>query len=298
MLLMVRSWRGRIGIAIIATFALLALLAPWIDRYAPAEQHLQDAYSAPSATYWLGTDQLGRDQYSRLVHGARVSLTVGVITQVVAVGLGVSVGLAAGLSGRSVDSLLMRVTDVAYSFPDLLLVILLVSIFGTSGPMLVLAIGLVSWTTIARLVRAQVLSLREEPFVVAARALGASEWSVAWRHLLPNVMGPVIVTATFGVPAAIFAEAALSLIGLGLPPPAATWGRLVDDSRSALFVAPHLAVSSCGAIALTMLGFSFLGDTLHEALDPRVARRQLRGQFEQAEIRPGQRPERVLPKAA
>ncbi|MDZ4277922.1 MAG: ABC transporter permease [Dehalococcoidia bacterium] len=267
---LLRNRAAVIGLIVIGVFGLMALAAPLVDRYDPAEQHLDDALEGPSASFWLGTDQLGRDQYSRLVHGARVSLAVGLLTQTIAVGLGVSVGLAAGMGGRRADALLMRLTDVAYAFPDLLMIILLVSIFGSSVTMLVLAIGLVSWTTIARLVRGQVLSLREEEFVLAARALGASDWRIAWRHLLPNVMSPVIVAATFGVPAAMFAEAALAFIGLGLPPPAASWGRLVTDSFDTIRVAPHLAVTSCLAVALTMMSFSFLGDGLRDALDPRA----------------------------
>ena len=264
------------GLAVICLFGLMALFAPWVDRYDPAGQHLDSVLSGPSGRFWLGTDQLGRDRYSRLVHGARVSLAVGVLAQAVAVALGVSVGLTAGMGGRRLDGLLMRLTDVAYSFPDLLMVILLVSVFGSSASMLVLAIGLVNWTTIARLVRGQVLSLREEEFVLAARALGASDSRIAWRHLLPNAMGPVIATAAFGVPSAIFAEAALSFLGLGLPPPAPTWGRLVTDSFSTMFSAPYLAVSSCAAIALTMLSFTFIGDGLRDALDPRATYRSKR----------------------
>jgi oligopeptide transport system permease protein len=261
------------GLIVIGLFGLMALLAPWVSRYDPSSQHLDHVLDGPSTRFWLGTDQLGRDQYSRLVHGARVSLAVGVFAQVVTVGVGLAVGMAAGLGGRRADTLLMRLTDIAYAFPDLLMVILLVSVFGSSATMLVLAIGLVNWPIIARLVRGQVLSLREEEYVVAARALGASDWRIASRHLLPNVLGPVIVTAAFGVPFAIFAEAALSFIGLGLPPPAPTWGRLVTDSFSAMFAAPYLAISSCLAIALTMMGFTFIGDGLRDALDPRTASR-------------------------
>ena len=259
------------GLAVIGLFGLMALLAPWVARYDPAGQHLDAVLDGPSTRFWLGTDQLGRDQYSRLVHGARVSLAVGVFAQVVTVGVGLAVGMAAGLGGRRADTLLMRLTDIAYAFPDLLMVILLISVFGSSATMLILAIGLVNWPIIARLVRGQVLSLREEEYVLAARALGASDWRIASRHLLPNVLGPVIVTAAFGVPFAIFAEAALSFIGLGLPPPTPTWGRLVTDSFSAIFAAPYLTISSCLAIALTMMGFTFIGDGLRDALDPRTA---------------------------
>ena len=262
------------GLAVIGLFGLMALLAPWVARYDPASQHLDAVLDGPSTRFWLGTDQLGRDQYSRLVHGARVSLAVGVFAQVVTVGVGLAVGMAAGLGGRRADTLLMRLTDIAYAFPDLLMVILLISVFGSSATMLVLAIGLVNWPIIARLVRGQVLSLREEEYVLAARALGASDWRIASRHLLPNVLGPVIVTAAFGVPFAIFAEAALSFIGLGLPPPTPTWGRLVTDSFSAIFAAPYLTISSCLAIALTMMGFTFIGDGLRDALDPRTASRR------------------------
>jgi len=264
------------ALVVLAVLGLAALLAPWIDRYEPTSQHLDAPLASPGERFWLGTDQLGRDQYSRLVHGARISLTVGVASQAIAVVLGVSIGMAAGMGGRWADALLMRVTDVAYAFPDLLLVILLVSVFGSSMSMLILAIALVSWMTIARLVRGQVLALQHEEYVLAARALGASSRRIAFRHLLPGALGPVIVTAAFGVPSAIFAEAALAFIGLGLAPPAPSWGRLVADSFDTMFVAPYLAVSSCLAVAVTMMSFTFLGDGLRDALDPRsTARRPL-----------------------
>ena len=265
------------GLVVVGVLGLLALFAPWVDHHSPTSQQLDATLAGPSTRFWLGTDQLGRDQYSRLVHGARISLTVGLLTQVIAVGLGVAVGMAAGLGGRRADTLLMRLTDVAYAFPDLLMIILLISIFGASVSMLILAIGLVSWTTIARLVRGQVLSLQEAEFVLAARAQGASTWRIAWRHVLPNVLGPVIVTATFGVPAAIYAEGALAFIGLGLAPPTPSWGRMVADSFATIFVAPHLVVSSCLAVAITMMSFTFIGDGLRDALDPRAPRRSLPG---------------------
>jgi oligopeptide transport system permease protein len=195
------------------------------------------------------------------------------------------------MGGRRADTLLMRLTDVAFAFPDLLLIILLVSIFGSSVTMLVLAIGLASWPTIARLVRAQALSLREQEFVLAARAQGAGTWRLACRHVLPNLLGPVIVTAAFGVPSAIFAEAALAFIGLGLPPPAPSWGRLVTDSFGAMFAAPHLAVTSCLAVAITMLAFTFIGDGLRDALDPRtVIPRKARGPIEESAPQTDARP--------
>ena len=279
------------GLVVVGLLGLLALLAPWVDRQGPTDQQLDATLAGPSARFWLGTDQLGRDQYSRLVHGARISLTVGVLAQGVAVSLGVAVGMAAGLGGRRADAALMRLTDVAYAFPDLLMIILLASVFGASVPMLVLAIGLVSWTTIARLVRGQVLALQHEEFVLAARALGANPWRIAWHHLLPNVLGPVIVTAAFGIPAAIFAEGALAFIGLGLAPPTPSWGRLVTDSFNTMFVAPHLVVSSCLAVAATMLSFTFIGDGLRDALDPRAPVRQRPPSAERGRERAGVRAE-------
>jgi oligopeptide transport system permease protein len=266
-----RNRPAHVALVVHIVHGLVALLAPWIDRYEPTEMHFDASLASPSARFWLGTDQVGRDQYSRLVHGARISLTVGVASQAIAVVLGVSIGMAAGMGGRWVDAVLMRLTDVAYAFPDLLLVILLVSAFGASMSMLIVAIALVSWMTIARLVRGQVLALQHEEYVLAARALGASRVRIAFRHLLPGAMGPVIVTAAFGVPAAIFAEAALSYIGLGFS--TASWGYLVGESFDLMRSAPYLAVSSCLAVALTMMSFTFLGDGLRDALDPRSSAR-------------------------
>jgi len=280
------------GLIVICLFGLLALLAPWVDHHDPTHEFnyverdghrvldenrlpIHDGtnkLAGPSRRFWLGTDFLSRDQYSLLVHGARVSLAVGVFTQLIALALGLAVGLTAGLGGRRADALLMRLTDVAYAFPDLLMIILLVSVFGNSVPLMMLAISLASWATIARLARGQTLSLQQEEYVLAARALGATTWRIAWRHLLPNLLGPVIVTAVFGIPAAIFAEATLSFLGLGLPASTMSWGRVVTDSYAEINSAPRLAVTSCAAIAITAMSFSFIGDGLRDALDPRMGR--------------------------
>jgi len=269
------------GAIVLLLTAALATFAPLIDRYPPDRQDASASFEEPSARHWLGTDQLGRDQYSRLVNGTRVSLSVGILTQVVALSLGLSLGVAAGLGFRTLDNLLMRLTDAVYAFPDLLFVILLVSVFrdtvaGSATRTLVVtfvAIGLVSWPNIARLVRAQILSLRQQEFVGAAEALGASRLRVTLVHLLPNALGPVIVTATFGIPAAIFAEAALAFIGLGLPPPTPSWGRLVADGYDAITVHSTLVLAPALAIAVLMMAFTFLGDGLRDALDPRLAAR-------------------------
>ncbi len=267
------------GAAIVLVAAAVAAFAPLIDRYPPSRQDATASFEGPSARHWLGTDQLGRDQYSRLVNGARVSLAVGVLTQAVAVSLGLAVGIGAGLGFRWLDNLLMRFTDAVYAFPDLLFIILLVSVFreavagsATRTAMVIfVAIGLVTWPNVARLVRGQIVSLREREFVKAAEVLGASRLRVAIVHLLPNTLGPVIVAATFGIPAAIFAEAALAFIGLGLPPPTPSWGRLVADGYDAINNHPNLVLAPGLAIAALMMAFTFLGDGLRDALDPRLA---------------------------
>ncbi len=282
-----------VGLAIIVLIGLLALFAPWLDRYPPNHQDLDHRFAGPSWRHWLGTEQLGQDLYSELIHGARVSLAVGVFSQAIAVVVGISVGLAAALGGRRADSALMRLTDVSYSFPDLLLLILLASLFNHSTTLIVLAIGFLSWPTIARIVRGQALSLQHEEFVLAARASGAGGWRIARHHLLPNLLGPVIATATFGVPAAIFAEATLSFIGLG--PLTPSWGQIVLETFDWRSVAPHLFIFACLAIAVTSMSFMLVGDALRDALDPRTAPRR-RSLPDEAPIR-SQEPQ-PLPKAA
>jgi oligopeptide transport system permease protein len=270
-----RVRQNRLAVAaalVILIFAVAALFAPLLAPYHYAQQNYDAIYQGPSGAHWLGTDALGRDVFSRLLEGARTSLSVGVLTQILVLVLGLSVGTAAALGGRHLDSLLMRLTDVAYAFPDLLFIILLRAVLGGSLAMMILAIALVEWTMIARLVRAQLLSLKEQEFALAARALGASEMRIALRHLLPNSLGPVIVALTFGVPQAIFAEASLSFIGIGVAPPLPSWGSMVQDGYQAIFAYPYLVLAPTLAIAMVMLSFTFLGDGLRDALDPRTRR--------------------------
>ncbi len=196
---------------------------------------------------------------------------MGVLSQVLVLVFGLTIGTVAALGGRLLGNLLMRLTDIAYAFPDLLFILLLRAVFGGGLFMIILAIALVQWTTIARLVRGQLLSLKERDFALAARALGASEARIALRHLLPNTLGPVIVALTFGVPQAIFAEAALSFIGIGVAPPLPSWGSMIQDGYQAIFAYPHLVLSPALAIAAVMLAFTFLGDGLRDALDPRTS---------------------------
>jgi oligopeptide transport system permease protein len=264
----------------------LALFAPLVAAYPPTDQLYRtegvaicEQY-APSLRHPFGIDALCRDSFSRFVHGARISLSIGVFTQVVIVGIGMVIGGAAGLGRPWLDNLLMRFTDATYAFPDLLLILLMASALrGTAfgdwaggTPAIFLAIGLVGWVTVARLVRGQVLSLKSREFVVAARALGATETRVFVRHLLPSMLGPVIVAATFGVPSAIFAEAALSYIGIGARPPTPSWGVMVNDGYGVMLVSAWPVLFPAAGIALTMLCFTVLGDALRAALDPRSRR--------------------------
>ena len=268
-----RLTRNRLALGGLIVVGVLALVAftPGIRRYDPYDdQDRQHTYSGPTAQHWLGTDNLGRDNWSRVVTGTRISLQVGVLTQIVVLVIGLAVGATAALGGRFLDNIMMRFTDIAYAFPDLLLIILLQSVFGRGLWQVIFAISLVAWTTIARIVRGQMLSLRERDFVLAARALGAPEWHIVTRHLLPNTLGPVIVAVTFGIPTAIFAEAVLTFIGLGLKLPTASLGRLVADGRDLVERNAWIIASPAIVISLLMLSFTFLGDGLRDALDPRT----------------------------
>ncbi len=278
-----RLLRNRLAVISLLVVLAMAMVAVFAGLIAPHDPNAQDcatgALRGSSPDHLLGTDATCRDVLSRLMHRARVSLSVGVFTQVAVFLIAVPIGAVAALSTRLVDNLLMRFTDLTYAFPDLLMIILLSQVLagmavpGGSLMIIILAISLVGWVTVARLVRAQMLSLRERDYVMAAEAMGASRWRIALTHLLPNSMGPVIVALTFGVPQAIFAEAALSFIGIGIAPPQATWGGMVDAGYAAVYSVPMLVVYPALAIAVTMMAFTFIGDGLRDALDPRAARR-------------------------
>ncbi|AGG08090.1 peptide ABC transporter permease [Dehalococcoides mccartyi] len=261
-----------LGGSIILLLALAAILAPLYLKYDFATQNYDAILVGPSTEHLLGTDELGRDVFSRLIYGARTSLAVGLFTQLVVLMVGLPIGAIAAAAGGRVDNLLMRFVDIMYAFPDILLIILLRAIFGGSIFMIFLAIGLVAWVGIARLVRGQILSVKQRDFVAAARAMGGSGAYVTLRHLLPNSLGPIIVAITFNIPRAIFAEAALSYIGIGVRPPTPSWGTMIADGNNVIYAAPYLVIFPAIAIAILMLSFTFLGDGLRDALDPRLRR--------------------------
>src|SRR5512146_2612866 len=258
------------GLVLLTILAVLALTAPWIAPADPLHGSLSVSLRAPSRTYWLGTDVQGRDVLSRVLFGARLSLLVGLVSQTVASVLGVGLGLAAGYYGRWVDASIMRLADVTLAFPSLLLIAIAAAV-NPSLPMVFVVIGLVGWAGVARVVRGEVLSLRTREFVLAARALGASDVRVLARHLLPGVLPPVIVIATLGVGGAIMAEAALSFVGLGARPPTPSWGAMVADGRDLLRVAPWVSLVPGLAIGLAVLGVNLVGDGLRDALEVRTA---------------------------
>jgi oligopeptide transport system permease protein len=267
-----RNKLAMVGLAFILLLSLAAILAPFITPYGFADQNLYEILEGPSSKHLLGTDQLGRDTLARLLYGARTSLSVGIFTQFIVICIGIPLGAVAGYSGGKTDNFIMRFVDVMYAFPDILFIILLRSVLGGSIYMLFLAIGLVAWVNVCRLVRGQILSLKTRDFVNAARAMGGTSKYITWRHLLPNSLGPVIVSITFNVPRAVFTEAALSYIGIGVQPPTPSWGAMIQDGFNLIFSKPYMLLSPAIALALLMLAFTFLGDGLRDALDPKLRR--------------------------
>lgn len=268
-----RTWRrfkhnktGMIGLGLVLVVVVLALLAPWL---APQTQGFQDPdalLQSPGGAHWLGTDQLGRDVWSRLLFGARVSLTVAMVTSALAMTLGTMLGAVSAWVGGWVDNVLMRIVDVLYSFPDLLLIIIISVLIGQGIEGITLSLSLVSWVTVARVVRGEVLAIKQRPFVEAARALGFGSGRILFRHVLPHTVAPIVVTLTFRIPAVILAESTLSFIGLGLQPPASSWGVMAASGWSAMAFYPHLIVAPALAIFVTILGFNLFGDGLRDAM--------------------------------
>jgi oligopeptide transport system permease protein len=268
---MIRNKLAVIGMVIVAIFILTAIFAEFIAPYGESEVvHFTLAESPPSWHFPMGIDQNGRDVFSRIVYGARVSLLVGVVAQLIVLAIGVPVGAIAGFYSGKVDNALMRTVDVFYAVPQLLLVLLLVNMLGPGMRNIFIAIGVTGWVTMARLVRGVMLSNREQEYVKAARVAGAGSGYIIMRHMLPNSLTPIVVSLTFGIPQAIFIEASLSFIGVGIRPPQPSWGQMVGAGQAYIQSVPHLLLFPCLAIAMTMLAFTFLGDGLRDALDVRM----------------------------
>lgn len=260
-----------VGLAIVAFFLVLAVFAPFIAPQDPAALDLMHRLSPPSLHHLFGTDELGRDTFSRIVYGARISLIVAVSVVACSLSLGLLFGGMAGFYGGILDTFLnIFVMNAFLALPGILLAIAFVAFLGPGLPNLILALSIGGWVGYARLVRAQVLAVREREFVEAARALGASDLRIFTRHILPNILQPLIVQSAIGMAGAVLAEATLSFLGLGVPPPAASWGSMLNDARSHLFDSPHLVVFPALAVMLCVLSFNFLGDALRDFLDPRT----------------------------
>jgi len=270
-----RLWSVRlagVGLTIVALLALCAILAPVISPYDPTRQRLLDALQAPSAAHLLGTDENGRDVLSRVLYGARISLMAGVFSVSIALTLGVLSGLASGYFGGRVDHVIMRVMDALLAFPTLVLALAITAALGPGLRNAMIAIGIVYTPIFARLTRGQVLAVREREFVEAARTVGAGHGRIMFRHILPNVLAPIVVQVSLSIAVAILSEATLSFLGLGVQPPEPSWGSMVSRGKDFLDRAPWLAFAPGGAILLAVMGFNFVGDAIRDALDPRLTR--------------------------
>ena len=272
-----RAWRrltarrgAMIGLAVVAVIALCAILAPWIAPYDPAQQSWTAVRKAPSAAHWFGTDEVGRDVLARILHGARASLGAGLVSIAIALAIGAPLGLVAGYAGGFVDGLISRVVDAMLACPFLILAIALAAFLGPSLTNAMIAIGVTAAPTFVRLTRGQVLSVKGEDYVDAARAAGNRPWRIAVQDILPNVMPQLLVQGTLTVATAIIAEASLSFLGLGQQPPAPSWGSMLNAAQRFLVNAPWMAVFPGLAIFVTVLAFNLLGDGLRDALDPRA----------------------------
>jgi ABC-type dipeptide/oligopeptide/nickel transport system permease subunit len=277
------------SLAVIGIMIMLAVFAAQVSPYFYSDQDMTSTWGPPSVQHWVGTDGLGRDVFSRLIYGARISSSVGLVAAVITLLIGVPLGLLAGYYGGWRDSLIMRFVDVMYAFPDLLLVIIVMtfvksSLSGSTGavmqPLILfnnatggllgvfIALGLTSWLTVARIVRSQALCIREREYVEAARSVGADGMRIIRAHILPNAVGPIVVAAAFYIPRAIMLEAALSFLGLGVDPPMASWGGMIADGVQGMRSYPHLVIAPALFLGVSLLAFNFLGDGLRDALDP------------------------------
>ena len=261
---------GLVGLGIILIFIILATLAPLLSPYDPNAQDLASSIKGPSGSHWLGTDQLGRDMATRLMYGARISLLIGVVAVAIGLVIGVPLGMIAGYFGGWADLAISRFADMMFAFTSILLALTLVAVLGVSLQNVIIAVGISVVPVIIRLVRSSVLSLREEPYVEAARALGASNLRIITRHVLRNSLTPVLVHGTLSIGVSILLAAGLGFLGLGVQSPTAEWGTMLGEGRQFIFSAPHLTTFPGVAIFLAILAFNLLGDGLRDALDPRL----------------------------
>ncbi len=260
------------GLSVLVLFILLAALAPWIAPYDYAQQNLELGAAPPSAAHWLGTDIFGRDLLTQILYGGRISLAVGFIATTVALLIGVTWGAVAGYAGGRVDAVMMRLVDILYALPFMIFIVLLMVVFGRNMLLLFLAIGAVEWLTMARIMRSQVQSLRQQEFVEAAVSLGLSPAVIIRRHLIPNALGPIIVYTTLTIPSVMLLEAFLSFLGLGVQPPQTSWGLLISYGAETMEEYPWLLLYPGLTLALTLFSLNFLGDGLRDALDVRGAK--------------------------
>ncbi|MDE6734211.1 MAG: ABC transporter permease [Desulfovibrio sp.] len=272
----VRRFLGRngmlaLGLGIVLFMSLAALGAPWLAPYPPEAEHLDHVLEAPSAEFWLGTDRLGRDILSRLLYGGRVSLWVGFVAVGISVSIGTTLGLISGYFRRWVDEAVMRLVDIMLCFPSFFLILAVIAFLEPSLTNIMIVIGLTSWMGVCRLVRAETLSLREREFVAAARLAGTSTPHILLRHILPNALAPVLITATLGIAGAILVESSLSFLGLGVQPPMPSWGNMLMEGKATIETAPWLSVYPGLAILITVLGYNLVGESLRDLLDPRLS---------------------------
>lgn len=265
-----RSRNAMIGAAIVTVVLLTAIAGPFLIPHDPNKVNMLAVWRPPDGTYWLGADALGRDVFSRIVVGARVSLTVAMSVLAITLAVGTVLGMIAAWFGGWIDALIMRTVDIIFAFPELILAILIAAMLGPGLVTVIVALSLVWWPGIARLTRSLVLSLKEEMFVDAAIASGTPVWKIMRRHFLPNIVAPLIVRASIGVGFIVMAEATLSFLGIGVQEPAPTWGAMIRDGLTQLRTDPHLALWASAALGLTMIGFNLLGDGLRDILDPRL----------------------------
>jgi peptide/nickel transport system permease protein len=271
-----RRWRAsatltaRIGAAILLAALAVALAAPALSPHDPLRQDLGNALASPGGAHLLGTDNLGRDILSRVMWGTRISLVAGFVSVTIALAAGSALGLLAGYAGGRLDDLVMRAMDALLSFPPLVLALALGAVLGAGLTGVLIALGVVYTPTFARLMRGQVLAITARDYVHAARALGAPGWRIAWRHVLPNATAPIVIQASLSVAFAILAEASLSFLGLGIQPPAASWGSMINAGRGYLQQAPWIVFGPGAALFVTVVGLNFVGDAVRDALDPRL----------------------------